>query len=39
MTYKNSPRIFVTGYMGAETRTLAEKIAGEMNYELIDLDA
>lgn len=39
MTYKNSPRIFVTGYMGANTRDLAEKIAGEMNYELIDLDA
>ena len=39
MTYKNSPRIFVTGYMGADTRTLAEQIAAEMNYEMIDLDA
>ena len=39
MTYKNSPRIFVTGYMGAQTRELAEQIAAEMSYELIDLDA
>lgn len=39
MTHKNSPRIFVTGYMGADTRTLAEKIAAELSYELIDLDA
>ena len=39
MTYKNSPRIFVTGYMGAGTRELAEKIAAELSYELIDLDA
>jgi shikimate kinase len=39
MTYKNSPRIFVTGYMGADTRTLAENIAAETGYELIDLDA
>ena len=39
MTYKNSPRIFVTGYMGAATRDLAEKIAAELSYELIDLDA
>lgn len=39
MTYKNSPRIFVTGYMGAQTRELAEKIASELKYELIDLDA
>ena len=38
MTYKNSPRIFVTGYMGARTRELAEAIAAEMGYELIDLD-
>lgn len=39
MIYKNSPRIFVTGYMGAATRDLAEKIAAEMSYDLIDLDA
>ena len=39
MTYKNSPRIFVTGYMGADTRALAEKITAELNYEMIDLDA
>lgn len=39
MIYKNSPRIFVTGYMGAATRELAEKIAAEMSYDLIDLDA
>ena len=39
MTYKNSPRIFVTGYMGADTRALAENIAAETGYELIDLDA
>lgn len=39
MTYKNSPRIFVTGYMGAGTRALAEKLADELSYELIDLDA
>jgi shikimate dehydrogenase len=39
MTYKNSPRIFVTGYMGAATRELAEKIAAELSYEMIDLDA
>ena len=39
MTYINSPRIFVTGYMGAQTRELAEQIAAEMSYELIDLDA
>lgn len=39
MTYKNSPRIFVTGYMGADTRGLAEKLAAELSYELIDLDA
>ena len=39
MTYKNSSRIFVTGYMGADTRTLAEKIAAETGYEMIDLDA
>ena len=39
MTYKNSPRIFVTGYMGADTRGLAEQIAGETGYELIDMDA
>lgn len=39
MTYKNTPRIFVTGYMGADTRTLAEKIAAETGYEMIDLDA
>ena len=39
MTYKNSPRIFVTGYMGANTRELAEQIAEETGYELIDLDA
>ena len=39
MTYKNSPRIFVTGYMGADTRGLAGKIAEETGYELIDLDA
>ena len=38
MTYKNSPRIFVTGYMGADTRALAEKITAELNYEMIDLD-
>jgi len=39
MTYKNSPRIFVTGYMGADTRGMAESIAAETGYELIDLDA
>jgi len=39
MTYKNSPRIFVTGYMGARTRELAEAIAAELSYELIDMDA
>jgi shikimate kinase len=39
MTYKNSPRIFVTGYMGAATRELAEKITAELSYELIDMDA
>ena len=39
MTYKNSPRIFVTGYMGSDTRALAEKITAELNYEMIDLDA
>ena len=39
MTYKNSPRIFVTGYMGADTRGLAEQLASETGYELIDLDA
>ncbi len=39
MTYKNSPRIFVTGYMGAATRELAEQIAAELSFELIDLDA
>ena len=39
MTYKNSPRIFVTGYMGAATRQLAEQIAAETGYELIDMDA
>lgn len=39
MTYKNSPRIFVTGYMGADTRGMAESIATETGYELIDLDA
>ncbi len=39
MTYKNSPRIFVTGYMGAATRELAEQIASETGYEMIDLDA
>lgn len=39
MDYKNSPRVFVTGYMGAATRELAEKIAAELSYELIDLDA
>ena len=39
MTYKNSPRIFVTGYMGAATRALAENIAAETGYEMIDLDA
>lgn len=39
MTYKNYPRIFVTGYMGADTRALAENIAEETCYELIDLDA
>jgi len=38
MTYKNYPRIFVTGYMGADTRTLAQEIAEETGYELIDLD-
>jgi len=32
-------RIFVTGYMGADTRGLAEKLAAELSYELIDLDA
>ena len=39
MTYKNYPRIFVTGYMGADTRGLAQEIADETGYELIDLDA
>ena len=39
MTYKSAPRIFVTGYMGADTRALAEKITEETGYELIDLDA
>lgn len=39
MTYKNLPRIFVTGYMGADTRGLSEKIAAETGYEMIDLDA
>lgn len=39
MTYKDTPRIFVTGYMGADTRGLAEEIASETGYELIDLDA
>ena len=39
MTYKNSPRIFVTGYMGAATRELATELAAELSYEMIDLDA
>lgn len=39
MTYMNLPRIFVTGYMGAGTRELAEQIAADTGYELIDLDA
>jgi shikimate kinase len=39
MTYKDFPRIFVTGYMGAATRELSEQIAAETGYELIDLDA
>ena len=39
MTYKNYPRIFVTGYMGADTRALAQEITSETGYELIDLDA
>ncbi len=39
MTYMNSPRIFVTGYMGAGTRALAEQIAADTGYQLIDLDA
>lgn len=39
MTYKNSPRIFVTGYMGAQSRELAEQIAAELGYEMIDMDA
>lgn len=39
MTYKDFPRIFVTGYMGAATRELSEQIAAETGYELVDLDA
>ena len=39
MTYKDYPRIFVTGYMGADTGALAQEIASETGYELIDLDA
>lgn len=31
-------RIFVTGYMGSDRRGLAEKLAAELSYELIDLD-
>lgn len=34
-----TPRIFVTGYMGSDRRGLAEKLAAELSYELIDLDA
>ena len=38
MHLRNYPRIFVIGFAGSDRRGAAEKLAKELNYQLIDLD-
>ena len=38
MDLRNYPRIFVIGFAGSDRRGAAEKLAKELNYQLIDLD-
>ena len=38
MDYKKAPRIFIIGFMGSDRKGVAEKLAGELGYEVLDLE-
>ncbi len=38
MDLNNSPRIFVIGFAGSDRKSAAEKLAKELEYQIIDLD-
>lgn len=38
MDYKQASRIFVIGFIGSDRKGLAEKLAADLNYQLLDLD-
>ncbi len=39
MEKKKANRIFITGFLGSDRNSLAEKIAGKLGYRAMDLDA
>lgn len=38
MDYTKSPRIFVIGFLGSDRKTAAQRLADELNYQIVDLD-
>lgn len=38
MDYKQASRVFVIGFIGSDRKGLAEKLAADLNYKVLDLD-
>ena len=38
MKHKKAPRVFVTGFLGSDRHSAAEKLAADLGYSIVDLD-